>query len=94
MECPICGSKLNLNSEYYEECGLVESNYECKKCKLYTEEYAYGQTEINIGSFITGYTHNISDNDRIILCKEINTVARALRKLYDIKINTSSTLQI
>ena len=71
MECPICGFELK---KEYAHCGagfVEESKYLCEHCRQYTEVFDYGETEIYIGDFITGYRYNTPKEKIEIINKAI-----------------------
>jgi hypothetical protein len=67
---------------YGSEHGMEESRYNCDACKLYTEIYAYGSTEIIIGDFMTGF-HYTEDKEKV---KELHEIIQAVGRVYRHKI--------
>lgn len=75
MKCPICESELTEIYRHAGSYGTEESRYDCMNCNQYYEVFAYGSTEINIGDFMTGYSHRMDRTDLKELHKKIQAVA-------------------
>lgn len=64
MNCPICGKQLKEEYYHVSSYGVEEYLYKCENCNLYTEQFAYGNTELFIGDFMTGFGYNSNENIR------------------------------
>lgn len=58
--CPVCGELLRHVS--YGQNGFED---DCPACKLYTIHEEYGNTEVCIGPFQTGWSYSSTDSDKI-----------------------------
>ena len=79
MKCPICDSELKYTS-MSESIGLVESQEECTFCRLFFKNFAYGQTEFNIGDCIVSYDYHMEKEQAQM--ERINSVVDLLCKFY------------
>ena len=50
MKCPICGVKMEYNSDRLDGHILLEEHYICKNCNKYNESYEYGHSVVCVGN--------------------------------------------
>jgi hypothetical protein len=55
--------------------GVEEYRYDCNNCKLYTEVFEYGSTEIGVGDFTTGYGYTMKYEEQQEIWNKVKKVA-------------------
>ena len=79
--CPICNSELIKEYSYGSEYGTEEYQYSCINCNKYTETFIYGNTEIIIGDFTTGFNYTITKEQLKSLFKKIVKVSELYKEV-------------
>lgn len=71
-KCPICNTEME-SQEWNGVHGLEESYNNCTNgCKLYSDEYAYGNTRITVGEEEWGYSYRDTKEYQQQVSREVN----------------------
>lgn len=83
--CPICGEPLKRDQWADEGWGVLESIDEClnENCEGFKVQFSYGVTEIRVGGFFTGYSHEATIEERKLMGEAIEAVTKYHKHLYD-----------